>query len=651
VMSVKTSMGRQHELGRMEAGKAEVLLWNAGAEFNPFNTSSPYYYSGLGLVPMKPVRIRARYNSVTYPVFFGYVEEWPMEWPDCATARVKLSLTDGFKLLNLYSMPDSAYAAEVLEDSPSAWWRLGETNPVVPNVDAVHGGHAAATPPTITNAVDVIGLANATYSSDVPPQFGIGGAIVGDANTAVHFGLGWPGQLTGHDPAGVFISASLQIPASAVTAGTGDFSWELWVLGDPGFYFTQGGGAAPAVELSHLGQTVTNSNGTQTVQRTMTFAVANGSGGTTRAIWSHNEVIPKDSGEDSFARTWHHIVGARAGGSVRLHVDAVQVSFATGSVGSLPRNPCLLVAQQHPSTVGAEGRDESAEVTADEIAFYNTALDSARVTAHFNAGRKPWEDDVSGARINRILDAVGWASADRNVEPGASVLQSAATAGAKALDSAQGVADTEFGLVFMGPDGVANFYGRHHHLAASASRFTQGVFGDGPGELPYELQGTDVASDDADIWNDIKVGRRGGEPLRSKDAASIARYGQRTLEYTNGEHKFDNDSKAACDWLLLRYKDAQPRVRTLKIHPIDAPATLFPQVLSRRIEDRITVRRSAPGGGSRFDQESYVEGIGHEIAPFDWSTTVHTFPVVAETYWVLGDSTAGVLNSTTRLAF
>jgi hypothetical protein len=104
VRSWSTQRGTQRELQRVEAGTASIVLDNRSGRFTPQNTSSPYYPN---LLPMRQIRIRGTWNSVTYPIFQGFVEAWPATFPSGVDQIVTLSLVDGFKLLSLAAVSGS----------------------------------------------------------------------------------------------------------------------------------------------------------------------------------------------------------------------------------------------------------------------------------------------------------------------------------------------------------------------------------------------------------------------------------------------------------------------------------------------------------------------------------------------------------------
>jgi len=104
VRNWNTRRGTQRELQRVEAGTASITLDNRSGRFTPQNTSSPYYPN---LLPMRQIRIRATWNSTTYPIFQGFVESWPATFPGGVDQVVTLSIVDGFKLLSLAAVSGS----------------------------------------------------------------------------------------------------------------------------------------------------------------------------------------------------------------------------------------------------------------------------------------------------------------------------------------------------------------------------------------------------------------------------------------------------------------------------------------------------------------------------------------------------------------
>jgi hypothetical protein len=86
--------GRQQALSRIEAGTCSLTLNNLDRRFDPTNNSSPY---APNVVPNRRMRIRATWNSVTYDLFTGFIDEWPPAWPLTNDSSVTIRATDAFK--------------------------------------------------------------------------------------------------------------------------------------------------------------------------------------------------------------------------------------------------------------------------------------------------------------------------------------------------------------------------------------------------------------------------------------------------------------------------------------------------------------------------------------------------------------------------
>jgi hypothetical protein len=79
------------------SGTATVRIIDENGDWNPQNTSSPYYPN---LVPLRSIQISANYSSTNYPIFKGYITEYHYTYPkDQEIGYVDLICSDGFKLL------------------------------------------------------------------------------------------------------------------------------------------------------------------------------------------------------------------------------------------------------------------------------------------------------------------------------------------------------------------------------------------------------------------------------------------------------------------------------------------------------------------------------------------------------------------------
>jgi hypothetical protein len=99
-----TFRGSQRELQRIEAGTATLVLDNRDGRFTPFLSSGAYFPD---ILPMRRIRIRATWNAVTYPIFVGFVESWPVHFPGDKDTETVVTLVDGFKMLSLAAVSGS----------------------------------------------------------------------------------------------------------------------------------------------------------------------------------------------------------------------------------------------------------------------------------------------------------------------------------------------------------------------------------------------------------------------------------------------------------------------------------------------------------------------------------------------------------------
>ena len=110
VKNISISRGRQHELAEFQSGSCTLKLKNTSQQYNPLNTSSPYYDATLGrskIEPGKRIRIKAVYDSQTYYLYDGYIASIPQGFLlQGADAVAELRLVDAFKYFNLNKLAD-----------------------------------------------------------------------------------------------------------------------------------------------------------------------------------------------------------------------------------------------------------------------------------------------------------------------------------------------------------------------------------------------------------------------------------------------------------------------------------------------------------------------------------------------------------------
>ena len=99
VYSISIRRGRNILKDTYDAGSATVRVLDPNGDFNPQNTSSPFF--GY-LAPLRKLRISATTDTAEHFLFSGYVNDYRYTFPTGQeTAYVDILCTDGFRLLQM----------------------------------------------------------------------------------------------------------------------------------------------------------------------------------------------------------------------------------------------------------------------------------------------------------------------------------------------------------------------------------------------------------------------------------------------------------------------------------------------------------------------------------------------------------------------
>ena len=250
---------------------------------------------------------------------------------------------------------------------------------------------------------------------------------------------------------------------------------------------------------------------------------------------------------------------------------------------------------------------------------------------------------LSGARIQTLLDFATFPDSMENINPGNSTMQVDPGGNRSVLQAIQTVEQSEFGAFFIGRNGKATFLERN--VISELADVSPIVYTDirplGPSEYPYSS--VDFAFDDQLVLNDVSITRLGGTPQIVTDQPSIDTYFYKSGQRTNLLMETDAEALDQAQMLVASRKDADLRIDSMRLDlnsDVDEGNTF--NNLRLDIYQLINITKTMPGG-STITQELFVQGVNHDITPGKWNVTVYTAEPIIQAF-ILDSSTQGILD-------
>lgn len=586
---VEWQRGKNSDFGRYEAGTATVVLDNRDRNLEPDYPGSEYWPN---VRPMRPIRISSVWDGGDVSVITGYVEGWPPAWdPSGSEASVSVPISDAFLVFAGARVPSGIHELEHQAAAPDAWWRLGETSGTFGGDSSGHGHHGdyegGATFDTRTSLIWGDNDPAMLLAGDNLLRIPTGEQVLDDWDFTVVGWLDVPDQALTHNGT-IYLQQSDQAVGSAVTY---IFVGYTVMAGEP-YVSVQGmiDGAALIEGFYRASPSVLSPG----IHRVAAYFPPEGA------------TLPDD---------------------LRVWVDDDElVGDSFSAHPTMPPFPDSMIYTQ----VGP------AEATLDEVALYKRALSDAEHAAQYQAGTEPWEGDLSGERVEKLLALIGVGGVQVDIDPGRSVLQRTELSGVL-LEPLRAVEATEAGALYATRDGVIRFRDRDRIYDDPRSNTVQVVFGDDwedGDEIPYTV--VEPVYDVSSIINSVEARRTGGAAYVVEDETSIVDdgYGYRSASLSL-QVLDDRDVIDAAGVLVAERSQPTLRFRKVSVSPSIDPANLWPVVLDLDIGDRVAFRKRPPGGGDPVDVEAIIVGVagsapaGHctidftlepaPLVPFAWA--------------------------------
>lgn len=247
---------------------------------------------------------------------------------------------------------------------------------------------------------------------------------------------------------------------------------------------------------------------------------------------------------------------------------------------------------------------------------------------------------LSGARINALLDAIDWPASMRDVDAGLTTMQADPGTARTSLAAMQTVEISEYGALYV--DAAGSFIFQDRSVTAGSTGATPTVFND---------DGTDIGYfnavwrlDDTLVYNSASVTRTGGTAQVATNSASIDKY---FVHSYNQQNLLMETDAVALDYAQAYVASrAETSIRCDAIQ-LDLYTDNYNLGIIAALDldyfDPVTITTNQPGG-STLTKTLQVFGVAQSITPNSWKTTLTTLEPIIDGF-ILDSSIYGLLDS------
>jgi len=247
---------------------------------------------------------------------------------------------------------------------------------------------------------------------------------------------------------------------------------------------------------------------------------------------------------------------------------------------------------------------------------------------------------LSGARINALLDAISWPATMRDVDAGLTTMQADPGTARTSLAAMQTVETSEYGALYVDPAGSFVFQDRA--VTAGSTGNTPVVFNDDGTDINYFNAVWRL--DDTLVYNSASITRTGGTAQVAINQASIDKY---FIHSYNQQNLLMQTDAVALDYARAYVASrAETSIRCdaiqLDLYTDNYTAGTV-AALDLDYFDPVTITTNQPGA-STLTKTLQVFGVAHNITPNSWKTTLTTLEPIIDGL-VLNSTIYGLLDS------
>jgi hypothetical protein len=246
---------------------------------------------------------------------------------------------------------------------------------------------------------------------------------------------------------------------------------------------------------------------------------------------------------------------------------------------------------------------------------------------------------LSGARVDDILDQISWPASQRDIDPGLTTLQADPGTNRTALQALFTVANSEYGAIYVDADN--NFVFQDRGVTAGSIGGTPTVFADDGSGISY-FDATWILNDVL-VFNKATITRAGGSPQVALNQASIDKYFLHSYFLDNLLMQSDAVALDYAQAYIASRQETSIRVDAIVLD-LYTPSYNSGIIAALGLDffDPITVKTTQPGG-SILEKTLQIFGVRMNITPNSWKTTFTTLEPVIDAF-ILNNSIYGTLD-------
>ena len=247
--------------------------------------------------------------------------------------------------------------------------------------------------------------------------------------------------------------------------------------------------------------------------------------------------------------------------------------------------------------------------------------------------------DLSGTRINQILDQIDWPATMRDIDAGLTTMQADPGTARTSLSALETVATSEYGSLYVNTDGEFVFQDRS--VTAGSIGGTVTTFNDDGTGIPYANANWKL--DDDLIFNSAQISRVGGSPQTAINQPSIDKY---FIHSYNLQDLLMQTDAVALDYARAYVASrAETQVRCYGIE-LDLYTANYNSGIIAALEldffDPIRIVTTQPGG-STLDNTLQIFGVATTITPNSFRVFFTTLEPVIDAL-ILNNNIYGTLD-------